>query len=206
MITAPDAFYAHGCGRCARFQTEECSARIWQAGLSALRGICLAAGLSETAKWGHPCFTHAGRNIAMIGAFRGDFRLTFFNAALLEDPEKILEKPGPHSQSASLIRFQDDAAPERLKPVILAYLEEAKGYAERGVVPARTEAEFDLPVELSDALDADSELAEAFAALTKGRQRSYVIALASAKTTETRIRRIERFRERILAGKGAQER
>ena len=206
MITEPDAFYSQGCGRCARFRTEDCSARIWREGLAALREICLSAGLGETVKWGHPCFTYAGRNVALIGAFRGDFRLTFLSAALMRDPTGILEKPGPHSQSASLIRFQDDAAPDRMRAVILAYLEEAKGYAAQGEQPLRAAAEFELPEEMLDALEDDSELGEAFAALTKGRQRSYAIALASAKTSETRLRRIERFRERILAGKGAQER
>ena len=49
-------------------------------------------------------------------------------------------------------------------------------------------------------------LAEAFARLTPGRQRSYAIALASAKTSATRTTRIGRFRDRILAGKGATER
>ena len=48
--------------------------------------------------------------------------------------------------------------------------------------------------------------AEAFAALTPGRQRSYVIALSSAKTSATRTARVERFRARITAGKGATER
>jgi uncharacterized protein YdeI (YjbR/CyaY-like superfamily) len=67
-------------------------------------------------------------------------------------------------------------------------------------------AAIELPVELAEALDADCELAEAFHALTPGRQRSYVINLSSAKKTETRISRIAAFRSRIMAGKGALER
>ena len=55
-------------------------------------------------------------------------------------------------------------------------------------------------------MDADPEMAEAFWALTPGRQRSYVIHLASAKTSATRVARIERVRGKILAGKGALER
>lgn len=51
------------------------------------------------------------------------------------------------------------------------------------------------------ALDADPEMAEAFRALTSGRHRSYVIALASAKAAATRVARIERLRGKILAGK-----
>jgi uncharacterized protein YdeI (YjbR/CyaY-like superfamily) len=35
---------------------------------------------------------HAGRHIVIFGAFRGDFRLTFFKAALLKDPQRVLQK------------------------------------------------------------------------------------------------------------------
>ncbi|HVG48234.1 MAG TPA: YdeI/OmpD-associated family protein [Rubellimicrobium sp.] len=50
------------------------------------------------------------------------------------------------------------------------------------------------------------ELAEALHGLTPGRQRSYFIALGSAKTSVTRAARVVTFRDRIMAGKGAQER
>ena len=63
-----------------------------------------------------------------------------------------------------------------------------------------------MPDELVEALDADPELADAFRALTPGRQNSYVINLAQAKQPATRTASIEKFRPRILAGKGAQER
>jgi len=64
----------------------------------------------------------------------------------------------------------------------------------------------ELPEELVEALDMDPDLAEGFAALTPGRQRSYVVNLAGAKGADTRRRRIAGFRGKILAGKGATER
>jgi uncharacterized protein YdeI (YjbR/CyaY-like superfamily) len=79
-------------------------------------------------------------------------------------------------------------------------------HAEQGLRPPREEHSLDLPDELVAALDDDPELAEAFHALTPGRQRSYVINLANAKKPETRVSRISGFRSRILAGKGAMER
>ncbi len=206
MITDVEAFFTDGCGRCDRFATAECSARIWSDGLAQLRAICLEAGLEEDLRWGHPCYRHAGRNIALIGAFRGDFRLTFLNAALLADRDKLLEKPGPNSQTASVMRFASAEEVAAQKAVILTYLREAAGYAEAGTLPEKVERALDLPAELIDALDADPDLAEAFEALTPGRQRSYVIALSSAKKPETRLARIAKFRAPILAGKGAMER
>lgn len=205
MITGIEDYFSKGCGRCGRFDTADCSAMLWARGLADLRGLCLAAGLEETVKWGHPCYMHAGRNVALIGAFRGDFRLTFFNAGLMTDPESILEKQGPNTRVAGMLRFTDSAQVMARERVILAYLAEAMGYARAGVRPVREASDIDLPNELVDALDGDLDLSEAFAALTPGRQRSYVIALASAKASATRVARIAKFRGKILQGKGANE-
>jgi uncharacterized protein YdeI (YjbR/CyaY-like superfamily) len=206
MITDPDDFFAKGCGRCDRFATPDCSTRLWLSGLLTLRRIALDMGLQETAKWGHPVYMHAGRNIAIIGAFRGDYRITFFNGALMRDPEGVLEKQGPNTRHADCLRFTDNDAPAALEPVIRAYLAEATEYAKAGILPPKEATEIDLPPELVEALDADPDLAEAFAALTPGRQKSYVILLSSAKTSATRYARIEKAQPKIMAGKGAQER
>ena len=205
MITNPDDFFSQGCGRCDRHNTPDCSTRQWHSGLLELRRICLEAGLSETAKWGHPCYMHAGRNIAIMGAFRNDFRLSFFNAALMQDPEGVLEKQGPNAQHADMIRFTRNGQVGAQQQLILAYLKEAMDYAEKGLKPAKTEAELDFPEELLESLEVDPELAEAFYALTPGRQKSYLINLNAAKQSSTRYDRIARFRSKILAGKGAQE-
>ncbi len=203
MITEIGDFFAKGCGRCARFATPDCSALLWRDGLGALRRICREAGLVETVKWGHPCYMHAGRNIALIGALRGDFRLNFFNAALMRDPQSVLERQGPNTSHPDSIKFTDAARVAALSDTIRAYLAEAMGYAEAGLVAPKGTGSVDLTEELVEALDADPELAEAFHALTPGRQRSYSIALASAKTAETRFRRIAGFRAGIMAGLGA---
>ena len=79
------------------------------------------------------------------------------------------------------------------------------GYAEAGIKPPKADSEIELPDELVGALDNDLELAEAFANLTPGRQKSYVINLNGAKASTTRSARIEKFRDKILAGKGANE-
>jgi len=79
-------------------------------------------------------------------------------------------------------------------------------HAEAGTKPPKVEREIDMPEELTEALDADPELAEAFNALTPGRQKSYMFNLNQAKKSETRAARIEKFREKIFSGKGAMER
>ncbi|MDX2036201.1 MAG: YdeI/OmpD-associated family protein [Isosphaeraceae bacterium] len=206
MITAIDDYFAMGCGRCERFATADCSTRQWAVGLAELRRICLGAGLVETVKWGHPCYMHADRNIAIIGALRGDFRLSFFEAGLMKDSRGVLERQGPNTMHPDMIRFTDEGRVLHLEEVIKAYLAEAMGYAEAGIRAPRDAGEVELPEELAEALGSDPELAEAFGRLTPGRRRSYVIQLSSAKKRETRVARIAGFRDRILAGKGAMER
>jgi len=83
---------------------------------------------------------------------------------------------------------------------------EAMGYAEAGIKPPKEQSEVELPVELVEALECDLELADAFHKLTPGRKKSYAINLNSAKKRETRISRIAKFRDKIIAGKGALER
>lgn len=206
MITDIEDYFAKGCGRCERFATPDCSTRQWESGLNSLRKICCGMDLEEAVKWGQPCYIFAGRNIAILGAFREDFVISFMNAALMKDPEGILEKRGPNIQHPYMIRLTDNDQVKELEPVILAYLAEAKGYAEAGIKPPKIERDVSLPDELVEAMDNDSELAEAFHALTPGRQRSYVFNIGSAKKSATRISRIAKFREKIISGKGALER
>jgi uncharacterized protein YdeI (YjbR/CyaY-like superfamily) len=206
MITGPDDFFTKGCGRCDRFATPDCSTRQWIDGLDHLRRICLDMGLEETVKWAHPTYIHAGRNIAIFGAFRGDFRLSFMNPGLLEDTEAVLEPQGPNSRTPGMIRFTDVAQVAEMESVIRAYLRQLMDHAEAGTKPPKVQTEIDMPDELSDALDADPELSEAFHALTPGRQRSYMFSINQAKQSATRVARIEKFREKIIAGKGAMER
>jgi len=206
MISDPDDFFTKGCGRCARFATPECSTRPWVDGLNHLRRICLDMGLEETAKWAHPTYMHAGRNIALVGALRGDFRLILMNAGLLGDTMGALEPQGPNSSTPSMFRFTAVEQVGEKAPAIRAYLRQLMDHAEAGTKPPRAAREVDMPDELTEALDADPELAEAFHALTPGRQRSYLFNLNQTRRPATRVARIEKFRDRIIAGKGALER
>ncbi|MFT6657550.1 MAG: hypothetical protein ACJAZW_000700 [Maritalea sp.] len=206
MITDVEDFFTKGCGRCKRFDTPDCSANIWNKGLRTLRQLCLAAGFEETVKWGHPCYMRGQRNMVIIGAFRGDFRLTFFNAALMKDPQSVREKQGPNTQNPNMLRFISDAQVDEMTPIISAYLAEAISYADAGMKAPKSQTEIEMPEELIDALDSDPELAEAFHALTPGRQKSYAFNLNGAKQSATRVTRIAKFRDKIIAGKGALER
>lgn len=206
MITEIETYFSQGCGRCARFATPDCATAIWRDGLARLRALARGAGLDETLRWGHPCYRHAGRNVAIIGAVRTDFRLSFFEAGLMQDPAGVLERQGPNTLDPDMIRFTSAADVGALAPTVTAYLAEAMGYAAAGARAPKSTAPLDLPPVLAAALAEDAELGAGFGRLTPGRQKSYVIALSSAKTAQTQARRIAKFRDKILAGKGATER
>ena len=206
MITDVEEYFAKGCGRCERFGTPDCSTRQWLSGLLDLRRIARDMGLTETAKWGHPCYMHAGRNICIIGAFRDDFRLSFMNAALLSDPDGALERQGPNTKVPDCLRFTEPATVAGQEALIRDLLAQAMRHAEAGTLPAKDASDVTLPDELVQAMDADPELAEAFHSLTPGRQRSWVLHLPSSATPATRFNRIDKGRAKIMAGKGATER
>ncbi|MBO0749903.1 MAG: DUF1801 domain-containing protein, partial [Porphyrobacter sp.] len=133
MITDPADFFTKGCGRCDRFATPECTTRQWLAGIEGLRRMCLDAGLTEHAKWGHPCYMRGPRNIAMIATLRDDFRLHFFNPGLMKDPAGVLVSNGPNARRPSMMRFTANEQVAELEPVIRSYLAEAIGYADQGL-------------------------------------------------------------------------
>jgi len=49
-------------------------AKYWQEELLSLRRILLSTKLKETIKWGMPCYTYNGQNIAGMSGFKILFR------------------------------------------------------------------------------------------------------------------------------------
>lgn len=176
----------------------------WRDEAAALRRIVLAAGLEETVKWGQPCYTDAGRNIAIVSWRKGSAILSFFKGALLDDPEGRLVQPGA-ARAGRYLPFTTVAAIEAAEPRIRALLAQAVAVERAGLrLPPRPDTIAFIP-ELQERLDADPAFREAFEALTPGRQRTYDHHFGRAKQSATRVARIEAATERILAGKGLRD-
>jgi uncharacterized protein YdeI (YjbR/CyaY-like superfamily) len=62
--------------------------------------------------------------------------------------------------------------------------------------------EFKMPAEFKNKLDQNPALKKAFAALTPGRQRGYLLHFSSPKQSRTREARVEKYLQQILNGKG----
>ncbi|WP_278472560.1 DUF1801 domain-containing protein [Gimesia maris] len=177
-------------------------ARLWQEELVTLRTIVVDTPLTEEYKWRAPCYTFQKKNIVLIGAFKDNCVLSFFKGALLKDPLDILTKPGENTQAARVVRFTSLQEIIELEPVLKAYIEEAIEVEKAGLkVDVKKEAE-PVPAEFQKKLDESPALQTAFAALTPGRQRAYLMHFSAAKQSQTRMNRVEKYIPQILAGKG----
>lgn len=182
-------------------------ATAWRDEMVALREIVLSAEVEEAVKWGKPCYMGGGGNIAIMQPFKGFLALLFFKGALLEDSEGVLCEQGENTRSAKRMEFRSVEEVEAKADILRAYLAEAVALENSGVkVDFGENRELDLPDELVDALDSDPDLAAAWRALTPGRQRGYVLHIGGAKRADTRAARVAKHREKILAGKGLNDR
>ncbi len=175
----------------------------WNDELIQLRRFVLACNLVEVVKWGVPCYMYNNKNILLFHAFKEYCAIGFFKGSLLLDSENILSQPGENSQSGRQIRFTSVKEISALEQIIKAYIFEAIEVERAGLkVKMKTTSEYAMPDEFVDELKKSQELKKAFEALTPGRQRGYLLHFSSAKQSETRTQRIDKCKNKILAGKG----
>ena len=175
----------------------------WSAEFAALRQLCLASGLNEKLKWGQACYDLNGGNVVLIHGFRDYCALLFMKGALLKDSKGILVQQTKNVQSARQLRFISLADIKRQTASIAAYIEQAINLEKSGAkVKKKDVADYEMPAEFLTRLDDDPALAEAFYALTPGRQKGYLLHFAGAKQAATRAARVEKHAPRILRGLG----
>lgn len=178
-------------------------AEQWQPEYVALRRIVLDCQLIEELKWGVPCYTLNNKNVVLMHGFKEYCALLFVKGALLDDPLGILITQTENTQSARQIRLTSVDEIIELEPVLKAYINEAIEAERTGrKVEFKKTTEFAVPEEFQSSLDQDPTLQAAFAALTPGRQRAYLLYFAAPKQSKTRVSRVEKCVPQILAGKG----
>ena len=90
-----------------------------------------------------------------------------------------------------------------MQAILKAYVKEAIEVEKAGLkVNYKKTAEFEIPEEFQNELDKIPALKRAFAALTPGRQRGYILYFSGAKQSKTRESRVEKCMQQILSGKG----
>ena len=178
-------------------------AKKWQQELELLRQIVLDCQLDESLKWGVPCYTFQGRNIVLIHAFKEYCALLFFKGALLKDKAEILIQQTERVQAARQIRFRNLQDVQGIESSLRGYIFEAVEVEESGAkVELKKTDQYEIPEEFEKRLEADPSLKAAFASLTPGRQRAYLLHFAAPKQAKTRESRVEKSIPQILNGIG----
>lgn len=178
-------------------------ASTWQGEFKKLREIALSSGLDEELKWGHPCYTLKGKNVFLMHGFKEYCALLFAKGALLNDEHGILIQQTKNVQAARQIRFTGLSEITKQSRILKGYMKQAIELEKAGTkVSFKETAAFDMPEEFAAKLKTTPALKKAFAALTPGRQRGYLLHFSSAKQSATREARIAKNVSRILAGKG----
>jgi len=182
-------------------------AKTWQKEIEQLRTIVLDCGLTETLKWGCPCYTTTVEkhesNVVLIHVFKEYCALLFFKGALLKDPKDILIQQTENVQAARQIRFTGLQEIVKLKTAIKACIKDAIAVEKAGLkVELKKTSDYSIPKEFQQVLKEDAALKKAFKALTPGRQRAYLFYFSQPKQSKTRESRIEKCIPQILEGKG----
>jgi len=178
------------------------NAKRWQEELKRLRAIALDSELTEELKWGGPCYTLHGKNVAIMNELKESCAFAFFKGALLKDVHGVLTAPG-QSQSTRWIKFTSVREVAEMKSVLKAYIREAIEVEKSGVKLKRREtSDLKMPEELQILLDEFPDFKAAFEALTPGLQRAYIFHISAPKQSKTRESRVQKCMPQILKGKG----
>ena len=176
-------------------------AKIWKEEIKTIRPILLEACLTESFKWGAPCYTFNDKNILILAPYKEYFALGFFNGATLADPKGLLVKPGEHTRFGRQLRLENTQDIVKKTSIIKKFIKES--IRKETLAPLKSEAAPSIIVEeLNTVFKKNAALKKAFESLTPGRQRGYLIFFSAAKQPETRYARIEKYTKQILCGKG----
>lgn len=196
-----DKYLIDGCMRCKFGATPQCKVNNWREEIETLRQIVLETGLNEEIKWGVPVYTHNGKNVLSVAALKGFATIGFFKGVLLTDSHKILQQQGS-LQSDRIVRFTKTSDIKKMEDVLKSYIKEAVEIEESGKKVEFKKNPEPIPDELLQAFEDDPTFEKAFCALTSGRQRGYIIHFSQPKQPQTRIGRIEKYKEQIFNGVG----
>ncbi|MGG2111159.1 YdeI family protein [Lysinibacillus pakistanensis] len=177
-------------------------AKKWQEEYRALRKIVHDCELTEEFKWMHPCYTLNNKNIVLIHGFKEYCALLFHKGTLLQDTHGILIQQTENVQAARQIRFTNVQEIVEKEAIIKDYVSQAIAIEKAGLEVALKKDTETIPDELQQKFEEEPALKTAFAALTPGRQRAYILYFSQPKQSKTRVSRIEKYIQQILNGKG----
>lgn len=161
--------------------------------------------VQETIKWGMPHFEYKGA-FCGIAAFKEHAVFGFWKGALINDPEHYLQQRANNGGEAmgnlGRITSLEDLPPDE---IIIGFIKQAKKLNDDGIKvqakPKTQKAEIEIPVDLTDALAKNKNAQETFKNFSQSNKREYIDWINEAKTTQTRIKRLDTAIEWMAEGK-----
>ena len=163
--------------------------------------------VEEKLKWSFPNFDYKGAGMCSIAGFKQHVAFSFWKAALMSDPDQVLETTereamGHLGRIESLKDLPKDA-------ILKKYIKEAMKLNQAGVkMPARNKAteeqkkEQTVPDYLTVALKQNKAAQQIFTDFSYSAKKEYIDWLEDAKTDATRDKRLAQAIEWIAEGKG----
>lgn len=154
-----------------------------------IHAIC--PGAEETIKWGAPSFSHQGKNLCGIAAFKAHVACFVHGEAKPEGGAGM----GEFGKMQSMADLPSKAALAKPIKARMAVIEAG------AAMPKTAKPPPEVPPDLAKALKASKPAAATFKALSPFNQRDYVTWITEAKREETRASRIAQAVEWLAEGK-----
>lgn len=142
--------------------------------------------VEEGIKWGMPAFSHQGRPLAHMAAFKAHASFGFWYRDQMETGKEG-EAMGQFGRITTLTDLPDESAME-------AQVREAMALIDTGAIPKRAakppKPEAEVPEALAEALARDPAAAAAFDAFPPSARRDYCEWIAEARQPATRDKRL----------------
>lgn len=177
--------------------------QMWKEEISLLREIVLSVGLTETIKWGSPCYMWEKENVVGLAAFKSYTGLWFFQGGLLEDKLQFLMN-AQEEKTKAMRQWRFKNQNEILMAPIKEYIMESVEIFSSGrkIVAVKQSAEILIPELLRLAIEGNSTLHDKWATFSPSCRKEYAGYISEAKRDATRQDRLEKVITMILSGKG----
>jgi uncharacterized protein YdeI (YjbR/CyaY-like superfamily) len=161
-----------------------------------------APQVTETIKWGFPCFDHKGP-VCQMAAFKQHMSFGFWKASQLNDPKKLLQQDEPSAGSLGKITSLLDLPSD---DVLIDFIKQSVHINENNIKPAekkvaKPKAAIEMPADFAGLLAASPKSEAVYNNFSPSQKREYLEWIVEAKTDETRQKRMQTAVEWISEGK-----
>jgi uncharacterized protein YdeI (YjbR/CyaY-like superfamily) len=158
--------------------------------------------ISETIKWGFPCFEYKGM-ICSMASFKAHCNFSFWKGKELHDESGILLPVGNTDMMSfeKIKSINDMPNDEIIKKLIIQAIELNKENKTKTPNKPKTSKELEVPEFILNALKASASAEKTFHNFSYSHKKEYVEWIYEAKKEETKIKRIETMIEWLAEGK-----